>query len=313
MLNLETYLPQVVIITFMVVTNTVFRRLSRQRLPLVLADGFFMSLNLLLAAFWQYSANQLGLILPQLYYIPIVIGTLVLHRLAGGIVSAVAGGIYLALENLSIFPSISGIWLQLTNVTSFVLVAVTGLVIGTEFRHKVSELIRLKEDMEARSITDGLTGLYNYRYFHQRFREEVERARRYGHSLSLVLMDIDHFKKFNDQYGHLVGDAMLQAVAASLRRTIREGDILARYGGEEFVLIFLETDKEGARLVAARLQSVVRETWVEDNGRELGVTFSMGIASFPDDAKDEKGLFVCADMAMYQAKLSRNTVCTFGI
>lgn len=308
---LKVHLPPIVIIILMVAVNVYVRKLVYRRLSQNAIQGTIVFLNLILAVFWQLAGEQNGLNLPQLYYVPILLAALFFSGPGGRLAVLGMAAIYLFLENLVLSGS-DPLWLQVLTVASFGLVGLVGFLVGTETQQKMTELIQLKEEVEAKSVTDSLTGLYNYRYFHQRFREEVERAKRYGQPLSLVLMDVDYFKKFNDKYGHLLGDAILQAVASAMKNKVREVDVLARYGGEEFVLILSQTDKEGARLAAARLQSAIRETWIEDNGNELRVTFSMGIATFPDDASDEKGLFMCADMALYQAKLTRNNICTFG-
>ncbi len=159
------------------------------------------------------------------------------------------------------------------------------------------------------SHRDDLTGLFNRRYFFERFEREVERAKRYNRLFSMILMDLDYFKRYNDAYGHLSGDRALQAVANELRKNIRKVDILARYGGEEFVIILPETNKEDAVLVADKLRSSVEELGLgAAEGGDI-LTLTAGIASLPLDATEAFDLIEAADKAMYMGKAQgRNCV-----
>ena len=160
---------------------------------------------------------------------------------------------------------------------------------------------------------DGLTGLYNHRAFQDRLDEEIERARRGGHSLALLMLDIDLFKVFNDTYGHLAGDRILKEVSKIIRASIRKMDIPARYGGEEFAVILPESTLQGAFLVAERIRQEVAEKRIDFDGKKIGVTISIGIALYPEDGKDKKSLIASADLALYHAKRSgRNRVCTYS-
>jgi diguanylate cyclase (GGDEF)-like protein len=161
------------------------------------------------------------------------------------------------------------------------------------------------------SITDELTGVFNRRYFNQRYEREVQRAQRYGRALSLIMLDIDHFKIFNDTHGHLSGDAILKQVAQILEHSIRKADILARYGGEEFVVVLPEINKEQGRKVAEKLRSAIeRNDFTGGETQPLGrITISLGLAAFPEDADDVKELVDRADQGLYRAKESgRNQV-----
>ncbi|HNW36425.1 MAG TPA: diguanylate cyclase, partial [Candidatus Ozemobacteraceae bacterium] len=135
------------------------------------------------------------------------------------------------------------------------------------------------------AITDGLTKLYIHRYFQARLDEEIMRAKRYHTTVSLILFDIDHFKIFNDTYGHQQGDIVLVETARLMKQAVRDTvDIPARYGGEEFVIILPETDAKGAQLVAERLRKTIEAFEYPGQGKALKVTISLGIASFPDHA-----------------------------
>lgn len=144
------------------------------------------------------------------------------------------------------------------------------------------------------SILDGLTGVYNHRYLHEVLDRELMRARRYPQSLSLVMVDVDNFKKYNDTNGHMAGDELLKGLTNLFVRSLRNLDMVFRYGGEEFCILLIETNKEGARLAAERLLNLVRLS--------LPTTISMGIAEFPTDSKEKDMLIDKADKALYQAK-----------
>jgi len=163
---------------------------------------------------------------------------------------------------------------------------------------------------EVEAITDGLTGLYNHRYLHERLEEELVRAQRRGHQLSLLFCDCDQFKTYNDEYGHKAGDSALMRIARLIEASSRRSDLAARYGGEEFVLVLVDTDAAGARTVAESLRSEIEASSAR-GGRPL--TVSIGIATFPDDASARDELLDKADWAMYAAKRAgRNRVLAFA-
>ncbi|MBF7081633.1 sensor domain-containing diguanylate cyclase [Desulfallas sp. Bu1-1] len=163
---------------------------------------------------------------------------------------------------------------------------------------------QLYRKLKVASITDGLTGLYNYRYFYHRALGELERARRCGDNLSLVMLDIDHFKQINDRYGHLAGDMVLSGVAGVIRSEKRACDLATRYGGEEFALLMPQTGPAEAMLVAERLRKAVRENLFEVEGTRIQVRISVGVATYPAHASDLAGLINAADNALYRAKES---------
>jgi len=164
----------------------------------------------------------------------------------------------------------------------------------------------LHEELERLSVTDRLTELYNHGYLHQRLEEEIERAMRFGHRLSVIMLDIDDFKKFNDRYGHPRGDTVLKAVSAVIRENLREIDVAARYGGEEFVVVLPETDVVGALAVAERIRVSMEEYphIADDRGERVVQTISLGVATYPVNAADGASLIEAADQAMYAAKRS---------
>ncbi len=163
---------------------------------------------------------------------------------------------------------------------------------------------RFHAEIERLAVTDGLTGLFNHRHFQERLSQEFQRLGRFTEPMSLLLLDIDFFKKVNDTYGHPVGDAVLKGVAGKVSKTIRTIDIPARYGGEEFAVVLLNTDAKGALNMAERLRNAVSETVFRSEERTFNVTLSIGISTYPDGIKSKEELIERADKALYQAKRS---------
>jgi len=163
---------------------------------------------------------------------------------------------------------------------------------------KVQELEIAKNKLKRLAVTDGLTGLYNYRAFQHQLHLEISRSKRFKLPLSLLMIDIDHFKKFNDNNGHPAGDAALKQFAAIMLKNVREVDCSARYGGEEFVLILPGTAKKSACIVAEKLRLLVESA----NFSGKKITISIGIASFPEDTATKEELIDLADKALYLAK-----------
>ncbi len=175
--------------------------------------------------------------------------------------------------------------------------------------------VLLQRDFQSLAYTDALTGLDNRRQFQQTLAEEAARADRYGRKLSLLMLDIDHFKSFNDTLGHPAGDALLAQLAIVLRNALRTVDRPARYGGEEFVVLCPETGREEAHLIAERVRRTVSETqFVLGAGAEAArVTVSIGWATYPADARSAGDLVQKADESLYAAKASgRNAVRGYG-
>jgi diguanylate cyclase (GGDEF)-like protein len=162
----------------------------------------------------------------------------------------------------------------------------------------------LHETVERQAVTDELTGLANARAFHSILEREIERSRRFQSPLGLVMVDLDHFKRVNDEHGHQQGDEVLASVAAVLRDFSRDIDAPARYGGEELAVVLPQTDSEGAALLAERMREAVERLQVPRVGGPgfLRVTASFGVAAVPDSAGDKDELVAAADAALYRAK-----------
>lgn len=176
------------------------------------------------------------------------------------------------------------------------------------------EYALLYERTRQMAITDPLTGLHNFGYFRDRLKEERVRAERYQRLLSLVIFDLDHFKRYNDRNGHPAGNDVLRRVSAILKEECRETDLVARYGGEEMVLLMPETSRRTAREVAERIRSrIAAESFAHAESQPGGqVTVSAGVATFPVDASDEDQLVQNADKSLYEAKnQGRNRVVTY--
>jgi len=177
------------------------------------------------------------------------------------------------------------------------------------------ELESLNQQLQEIAIRDGMTGLYNHRHFRDRLENEIRRSHRHRRTFSLIFMDVDRFKTYNDTHGHLQGDSLLRRLSAVLRRARRAESILARYGGEEFVLLEPEATKEGALVCAEKIRRAVEEEPFEGRESQPGgrLTLSLGVAAFPADGSESDILLAAADQALYQAKREgRNRVVAAG-
>lgn len=169
--------------------------------------------------------------------------------------------------------------------------------------------VRQFATIERLSYTDSMTGIFNYRYFYKRLGEEILRAKRYNRELSLVILDIDNFKLFNDNYGHQTGDMVLKSTAELITRAIRSIDIVSRYGGEEFCIIMPDTGENSGRVFIERLRNEIAEFKFRSRTitEEMSITVSVGGSVFPQHATTPDRLIYCADMALLKAKsLGRN-------
>lgn len=171
----------------------------------------------------------------------------------------------------------------------------------------------LYQKVQELAITDTLSGVFSRRYYLERFNEEIERSQKFNYSFSCLMIDIDHFKDYNDQYGHLVGDAILRELSKTIKESVRQIDLLGRYGGEEFSIILTETDKEQAKFAAERIRHAVESKYIRVYDEDLRVTVSIGISTYPSDGREMGVLIDNADSALYRAKQTgRNKVCIFG-
>lgn len=189
----------------------------------------------------------------------------------------------------------------------FTLFDVTDASIYQQMLHDAMKQIKEASDR------DGLTGLYNRRFVIETLAREFSRHQRYGGSLSLIMTDIDYFKKFNDTHGHLAGDEVLRQVSNRLALGLRKADVLGRYGGEEFLILLPETDLAGAAIVAERLRQTIAEQTVSYADKSLEVAISLGVSQFRTDHENHEALIAEADSALYQSKRNgRNQVTLFN-
>lgn len=191
----------------------------------------------------------------------------------------------------------ANLWVEVVYPTTFGVLAFTCAFI-------VKYLIKSRDfDQQYKlATTDGLTELYNHRYFQEQMKMLVEQSKRYGTEFSLIIVDIDYFKKFNDTYGHQVGDAVLKLVAATLKRNVRATDIVCRYGGEEMSIILPNTGKTEAISTAEKLCRKIEENKLKLNGKEIGVTISLGVSTFPKNGDTPAQIIEHADAKLYSAK-----------
>lgn len=183
--------------------------------------------------------------------------------------------------------------------------------LANTFNAMAGSLEQSQTDLERLATLDGLTEVYNRREFNRWLSVEFERSRRDEHPVSLIMVDLDHFKQLNDTYGHQAGDAALCCVAQLLRKEVRPGDIVSRYGGEEFAIILPKSSAEDSVAVAHRIRREIAIQPIRISSEDrIHLTASLGLATFPSDVKSEESLLRKADQALFQAKkLGRNRVC----
>ena len=160
-----------------------------------------------------------------------------------------------------------------------------------------------KTRLEKLAITDYLTGIFNIRYFYHRIIEEFSRSQRYAFPVSSLMLDIDHFKKVNDVYGHKTGDMVLKEFAQLVKKHLRKSDVFARYGGEEFIVLLPQTSLDGAVVEAERIRKCVKDHKLKSLKNKAQLTVSIGIATYPDPRiKTHDDLIACSDDALFTAK-----------
>lgn len=237
-----------------------------------------------------------------------IVISLILAVIIGIIVIRLNSAIYASLISISIYliyvlasyyaMRYGNVWFELIYPLIFSLLAFISMFI-------VKYLIKSRdfEHQYRLATTDGLTGLYNHRYFQEQMKMQVEQAKRYNSPFSLIIIDIDHFKRFNDTFGHQSGDAVLRQVAMTLKRNVRATDIVCRYGGEEMSIILPNIGKDEAFSTAQKICKRVAENSYKLSGdRESNVTISLGVATYPFDGVDASSIIESADKKMYNAK-----------
>jgi diguanylate cyclase (GGDEF)-like protein len=185
---------------------------------------------------------------------------------------------------------------------------------GREQLAVINETLRKKnKELHELSITDSLTGLYNRKHLMETLENEVARSKRHKHDFSVLVIDIDHFKDYNDTYGHLAGDEVLSRLATVFKESVRSCDYVARYGGEEFILVLPEIGPEDGVKAAERIRKKVAKESFAGDGKPIQITVSVGVASYPKDGDDSQSIIRHADTALYKSKESgRNRVVLAG-
>lgn len=240
-------------------------------------------------------------------------GCLACHAKQGYQVGDVRGGISVTIDVTEVQKNI--------NINKYVIIGLSifsvFFLLGAVYWHitrLARKLTKAYETIERMSVTDELTQIYNRRFFHTRLSQEISRSKRYKHFISLILLDLDHFKKVNDVYGHQAGDIILKGVADTLKAHARITDVVARYGGEELVVLLPETNQVGATSFAEKLRALVEaQEFALPDGRKIKVTASLGVSTLTPDLitgmSDYDAIIKYADDALYIAKRSgRNRV-----
>lgn len=212
-------------------------------------------------------------------------------------------------DNLDLIPTVANRALEKLKLT------LENRKLIQKLKSQNQELAEANERLQEMAVRDGLTGLFNHRYFREVLDNEIARCKRSGNAFSLMFFDVDHFKKYNDTYGHLEGDYLLTSLGRLLRQRMRASDTVARYGGEEFVVMLPETPKQRGVEVAEGVRRLIETQRFEHDDRTTmaPVTVSIGVAAFPEDGDDAQELIHNADTYLYTAKhQGRNRVCYGG-
>lgn len=230
-----------------------------------------------------------------LFFFPLIAATVFFYETGSLIVTFWVANCFVLWYSLSSAPSSATLRQALLGTALFL---VSGLVLGrVQRRHRDAQAL-----LAANSLTDRLTGLYNYGSFVDHLHREITSAHRYGGDVSLIMLDLDHFKRFNDEFGHEFGNLLLSSVGETLRAHLRDADIAARYGGEEFAVL-MRGDEVHAFELAQRLRRAIASLALETrDGRIAGTSVSAGVATYPAAGGDESELIECADAALYESK-----------
>jgi diguanylate cyclase (GGDEF)-like protein len=239
-----------------------------------------------------------------LFLFPLLLGAVFFFELGSLVVTVWLGNFFVLYYSFAAAPTDELVRQALLGTTLFF---VCGLLLGrVQRRHRNTQ-----RELAASTLTDRLTGLYNYGTFVDYLHNEITKVERYGGELCLLMLDLDHFKQFNDRHGHEAGNELLRRLGATIRSTVRTADLPARYGGEEFAVLIRGDETHGYEL-AERLRRAVEEVTVEVRGEPATTTLSAGIATYPAAAADEAELIESADAALYESKRrGRNRVTIF--
>lgn len=240
-----------------------------------------------------------------LFLFPLVLGAVFFFELGSLAVTGWLGNFFVLYYSFAATATPEVVRQALLGTALFL---VAGLLLGRiQRRHRDTQ-----RDLAASTLTDRLTGLYNYGTFVDYLHNEVTKVDRYGGELSLLMLDLDHFKQFNDRYGHEAGNELLRRLGATIGSLVRDADVAARYGGEEFAVLIRGDESHGYEL-AERLRRAVESVTIEvRRGEPVSATVSAGIATYPAGAADEAELIESADAALYESKRrGRNRVTIF--
>ncbi|MEW6189081.1 MAG: diguanylate cyclase [Actinomycetota bacterium] len=239
------------------------------------------------------------ILLWQFYYIPLLLAALAFDSL-GGVLVAIFSGLFCILYAYFSLPLRAVREITFMIVPGSALMLLVGIIVGRLQRSREEQ----QQKMDRLTMEDRLTGVYNYSYLMDRIEEERNRADRFGSKLSLIIIDIDLFKKFNDRFGHAKGNLLLKKLAKIIEEQVRTIDIVARYGGEEFAILLPNTGKAASQVIAERIRTAVESATFEGGGEEpqVRMTISAGVATYPDHACDQLELIDKADRALLFAK-----------
>ena len=229
----------------------------------------------------------------------LITGLIVISVSSSGLVSLMCISIYTIFIILAYFGmKYFNLWIEIVYPLIFGIITFISAFI-------IKYIIKSKDfDQQYKlATTDGLTELYNHRYFQEQIRMQIDQTRRYGNEFSLIILDIDFFKQFNDTFGHQAGDAVLKQVSQMLRANVRSSDIVCRYGGEEISIILPNTNKQTAYTTAEKICNLIaNKKFKLNNNKESNVTVSLGVSTFPTDGDSASDIIDMADKRLYQSK-----------